>query len=138
MNGAGLVTKNAWVGNYWCGSDGKYVKSSWVDNNKYYVGANGIYVTNQWVGDYYLNGAGLVTKNAWVGSYWCGSDGKYVKSSWVDHNRYYVNENGVYVAGAWEKDSKGWKYHAGSEYAKDTTLNINGTSYTFDSNGYMK
>ena len=138
LNGAGLVTKNAWVGNYWCGSDGKYVKSSWVDNNKYYVGANGIYVTNQWVGDYYLNGAGLVTKNAWVGSYWCGSDGKYVKSSWVDHNRYYVNENGVYVAGAWEKDSKGWKYHAGSEYAKDTTLNINGTSYTFDSNGYMK
>ena len=138
LNGAGLVTKNAWVGNYWCGSDGKYVKSSWVDNNKYYVGANGIYVTNQWVGDYYLNGAGLVTKNAWVGNYWCGSDGKYVKSSWVDNNRYYVNENGVYVAGAWEKDSKGWKYHAGSEYAKDITLNINGTAYTFDSNGYMK
>mgnify|MGYP004458188081 CR=1 FL=1 len=138
LNGAGLVTKNAWVGSYWCGEDGKYMKSSWVDNNKYYVGANGIYVTNQWVGDYYLNGAGLVTKNAWVGSYWCGSDGKYVKSSWVDHNRYYVNENGVYVAGAWEKDSKGWKYHAGSEYAKDITLNINGTAYTFDSNGYMK
>ena len=71
-------------------------------------------------------------------NYWCGSDGKYVKSAWVDNNRYYVNENGVYVAGAWEKDSKGWKYHAGSEYAKDITLNINGTSYTFDSNGYMK
>ena len=155
LNGAGLVTKNAWVGDYWCGSDGKYVKnawvgsywcgedgkyvkSSWVDNNKYYVGSNGIYVTNQWVGDYYLNDAGLVTKNAWVGNYWCGSDGKYVKSSWVDNNRYYVNENGVYVAGAWEKDSKGWKYHAGSVYAKDITLNINGTSYTFDSNGYMK
>ena len=138
LNGAGLVTKNAWVGSYWCGEDGKYVKSSWVDNNKYYVGANGIYVTNQWVGDYYLNGAGLVTKNAWVGNYWCGSDGKYVKSAWVDNNRYYVNENGVYVAGAWEKDSKGWKYHAGNVYAKDITLNINGTSYTFDSNGYMK
>ena len=138
LNGAGLVTKNAWVGSYWCGSDGKYVKSSWVDNGKYYVGSNGIYVSNQWVGDYYLNGAGLVTKNAWVGSYWCGSDGKYVKSSWVDNNRYYVNENGVYVEGAWQQDSKGWKYHAGNVYAKDITLNINGTSYTFDSNGYMK
>ena len=138
LNGAGLVTKNAWAGNYWCGEDGKYMKSSWVDNGKYYVGSNGVYVTNQWVGDYYLNGAGLVTKNAWVGNYWCGSDGKYVKSSWVDNNRYYVNENGVYVAGAWEKDSKGWKYHAGNVYAKDITLNINGTSYTFDSNGYMK
>ena len=138
LNGTGLVTKNAWVGNYWCGEDGKYVKSSWVDNNKSYVNQNGVYLTNQWIGDYYLNGSGVKVTNAWVGSYWCGSDGKYVKSFWVDNNRYYVNENGVYVAGAWEKDSKGWKYHAGSEYAKDTTLNINGTSYTFDSNGYMK
>ena len=138
LNGAGLVTKNAWVGSYWCGEDGKYVKSSWVDNNKSYVNQNGVYLTNQWIGDYYLNGSGVKVTNAWVGNYWCGSDGKYVKSSWVDHNRYYVNENGVYVAGAWEKDSKGWKYHAGSEYAKDITLNINGTAYTFDSNGYMK
>ena len=138
VNGSGVKVTNAWVGSYWCDSDGKYVKSSWVDNNKYYVGSNGVYVTNQWVGDYYLNGAGLVTKNTWVGNYWCGSDGKYVKSSWVDNNRYYVNENGVYVAGAWEKDSKGWKYHAGNVYAKDITLNINGTAYTFDSNGYMK
>ena len=155
LNGIGLVTKNAWVGDYWCGSDGKYVKntwagnywcgadgkymkSAWVDNGKYYVGSNGIYVTNQWIGDYYLNGSGVKVTNAWVGSYWCGSDGKYVKSAWVDNNRYYVNENGVYVAGAWEKDSKGWKYHAGSVYAKDITLNINGTAYTFDSNGYMK
>ena len=138
LNGAGLVTKNAWVGSYWCGEDGKYVKSSWVDNGKYYVGSNGVYVTNQWVGDYYLNGAGLVTKNAWVGNYWCGSDGKYVKSAWVDNNRYYVNENGVYVAGAWEQDSKGWKYHAGNVYAKSITLNINGTAYKFDSNGYIQ
>ena len=138
LNGAGLVTKNTWVGNYWCGEDGKYVKSSWVDNNKSYVNQNGVYLTNQWIGDYYLNGSGVKVTNAWVGSYWCGSDGKYVKSSWVDNNRYYVNENGVYVAGAWEKDSKGWKYHAGNVYAKDTTLNINGTAYTFDSNGYMK
>ena len=138
LDGNGNVVKNKWIGNYWCGEDGKYVKNAWVDNNKYYVGSNGVYVTNQWVGDYYLNGAGLVTKNAWVGNYWCGSDGKYVKSAWVDNNRYYVNENGVYVAGAWEKDSKGWKYHAGNVYAKDITLNINGTAYTFDSNGYMK
>ena len=138
LNGAGLVTKNAWVGSYWCGEDGKYVKSSWVDNGKYYVGSNGVYVTNQWVGDYYVNGSGVKVTSAWVGNYWCGEDGKYVKSAWVDNNRYYVNENGVYVAGAWEKDSKGTKYHAGNVYAKDITLNINGTAYTFDSNGYMK
>ena len=134
----GNVVKNHWVGNYWCGADGRYVKSSWVDDGRYYVGSNGVYVINQWIGDYYLNGSGVKVTNTWEGNYWCGSDGKYVKSSWVDNNRYYVNENGVYVAGAWQQDSKGWKYHAGSEYAKDITLNINGTSYTFDSNGYMK
>ena len=138
LNGAGLVTKNAWVGSYWCGEDGKYVKNAWVDNNKSYVNQYGNYVTNQWIGDYYLNGSGVKVTNAWVGNYWCGSDGKYVKSSWVDNNRYYVNENGVYVVGAWEKDSKGWKYHAGNVYAKDITLNIDGTSNTFDSNGYIK
>ena len=134
----GNVVKNHWAGNYWCGADGRYVKSSWVDDGRYYVGPNGVYVTNQWIGDYYLNGAGLVTKNAWVGNYWCGSDGKYVKSSWVDNNQYYVGANGVYVPGRWVAYGSRWCYYAGSVYAKDITLNINGTAYTFDSNGYMK
>ena len=138
VNGSGVKVTNAWVGSYWCESDGKYAKSKWVDNDKSYVNQYGNYVTNQWIGDYYLNGSGVKVTNTWVGNYWCGSDGKYVKSSWVDNNRYYVNENGVYVEGAWQQDSKGWKYHAGNVYAKDITLNINGTSYTFDSNGYMK
>ena len=138
VNAAGVKVTNAWVGSYWCGEDGKYVKSSWIDNNKSYVNENGVYVTNKWSGDYYVNASGVKVTNEWVGSYWCGSDGKYVKSSWVDNNRYYVNENGLYVAGAWQQDSKGWKYHAGNVYAKDITLNINGTAYTFDSNGYMK
>ena len=134
----GNVVKNHWAGNYWCGADGRYVKSSWVDDGRYYVGSNGVYVINQWIGDYYLNGADLVTKNAWVGNYWCGSDGKYVRSSWVDNNQYYVGANGVYVPGRWVAYGSRWCYYAGSVYAKDITLNINGTAYTFDSNGYMK
>ena len=134
----GNVVKNHWAGNYWCGADGRYVKSSWVDDGRYYVGSNGVYVINQWIGDYYLNGVGLVTKNAWVGNYWCGSDGKYVKSSWVDNNQYYVGANGVYVPGRWVAYGSRWCYYAGSVYAKDITLNINGIAYTFDCNGYMK
>ena len=137
VNAAGVKVTNAWVGSYWCGEDGKYVKSSWVDNNKSYVNESGVYVTNQWIGDYYVNGSGVKVTNAWVGSYWCGSDGKYVKSSWVDDNRYYVNENGVYVAGRWVQFGNRWCYYAGNVYAKDITLNINGTAYTFDSEGYM-
>ena len=116
VNGSGVKVTNTWVGSYWCGEDGKYVRSAWVDNNKSYVNQNGVYLTNQWIGDYYVNGSGVKVTNAWVGSYWCGSDGKYVRSAWVDNNRYYVNENGVYVSGTWEKDSKGWKYHAGNVY----------------------
>lgn len=118
-------------------ADGKMKTNSFTPDG-YYVGGNGVYVKNNWVGDYYLNRNGKIVKNVWVGNYWCGSDGKYVKSSWVDNNRYYVNSNGVYVEGAWQQDSKGWKYHAGNVYAKDIALNINGTAYTFDSNGYMK
>ena len=137
VNASGVKVTNAWVGSYWCGEDGKYVKSSWVDNNKSYVNENGVYLTNQWIGDYYVNGSGVKVTNAWVGSYWCGSDGKYVKSSWVDNNRYYVNENGVYVAGRWVQFGSRWCYYAGNVYAKDITLNINGTAYTFDSEGYM-
>ena len=137
VNASGVKVTNAWAGSYWCGEDGKYVKSSWVDNNKSYVNESGVYVTNQWIGDYYINGSGVKVTNAWVGSYWCGSDGKYVKSSWVDNNRYYVNENGVYVAGRWVQFGSRWCYYAGNVYAKDITLNINGTAYTFDSEGYM-
>ena len=71
---------------------------------------------------------GNVVKNHWAGNYWCDTDGRYVKSSWVDD---------VYVLGRWVKCDNGWCYYAGNVYAKDITLNINGTAYTFDSNGYM-
>ncbi len=100
LDGNGNPYINRWAGSYWCGEDGKYVRSAWVDNNNSYVNENGVYLTNQWLGDYYLNGSGVKVTNTWVGNYWCGSDGKYVKSSWVDHDRYYVDSNGIYVAGA--------------------------------------
>ena len=29
----GSLTKNAWVGDYWVGADGRMVTNSWVDNN---------------------------------------------------------------------------------------------------------
>ena len=99
MEASGLTKKNAWQGAYYLGSDGvMYINSFTPDG--YYVGGDGAYLTNRWIGDYYLNGSGIKVTNAWVGNYWCGSDGKYVKSSWVDHDRYYVDSNGIYVAKA--------------------------------------
>ena len=39
----GQLVKNAWVGSYWLGADGKMVTNSWVDNGRYYVGTNGVW-----------------------------------------------------------------------------------------------
>ena len=136
LNSYGLKVINTWIGDYWCGNDGKYVKSAWVDNNKYYVDAHGVYMRNRWIDDCYLNSYGLKVINTWIGDYWCGNDGKYVKSSWVDNNQYYVNNKGLYVAGSWQKDGVGWYYRVGNDYAKNITLNINGLAYKFDSRGY--
>ena len=115
----GQIVRNAWVGSYWLGADGKMATSSWVDNGRYYVGANGVWDKNAkkpeapkpvekkqgWVKEgntwyYYENGS--VVRNKWIGStYWVGADGKMATSSWVDNGRYYVGANG-----AWVKDAK--------------------------------
>ena len=114
----GQIVRNAWVGSYWLGADGKMVTSAWVDNGRYYVGANGVWVKdakkpeapkpaekkNGWVKEgstwYYYN-QGIMVRNAWQGNYWLGSDGKMATSAWVDNGRYYVGVNG-----AWVKDAK--------------------------------
>lgn len=99
MEVSGLTKKNAWQGAYYLGNDGVMYTNTFTPDG-YYVGSDGAYLINRWIGDYYLNGSGIKVTNAWVGNYWCGSDGKYVKSSWVDHDRYYVDSNGIYVAKA--------------------------------------
>ena len=114
----GQIVRNAWVGSYWLGADGKMATSAWVDNGRYYVGANGVWVKdakkpevpkpaekkNGWVKEgstwYYYN-QGIMVRNAWQGNYWLGSDGKMATSAWVDNGRYYVGENGV-----WDKNAK--------------------------------
>ena len=115
----GNVVRNAWVGSYWLGADGKMATSSWVDNGRYYVGANGVWDKNAkkqeapkpvekkqgWIKEgniwyYYENGT--LARNKWIsGTYWVEVDGKMATSSWVDNGRYYVGTNG-----AWVKDAK--------------------------------
>ena len=110
----GIMVRNAWVGNYWLGSDGKMVTSAWVDNDRYYVGSNGAWNKDKkkedsvptgkhtgWVKSgstwYYFNEQGQMVKNAWAGNYWLESDGKMATNKWVDNNRYYVGSNGAWV-----------------------------------------
>ena len=112
----GQITRNAWVGSYWLGSDGKMAASSWVDNGRYYVGANGLWdksakkpevksevKKNGWVKEgntwyYYENGT--LARNKWVGNYWLGADGKMATNAWVDNGRYYVDGSGAWVKNA--------------------------------------
>ena len=112
----GQITKNAWVGSYWLGSDGKMATSSWIDNGRYYVGANGLWDKNAkkqeakaevkkngWVKEgntwyYYENGT--LARNKWAGNYWLGADGKMATNAWVDNGRYYVDGSGAWVKNA--------------------------------------
>ena len=110
----GSVVRNAWVGNYWLGADGRMATNSWVDNNRYYVGNDGAWIKNYsnksgWQKEssswyYYKNGS--VVRNAWAGNYWLGADGRMATNSWVDNNRYYVGNNGAWVKGADRTASK--------------------------------
>ena len=112
----GQITRNAWIGSYWLGSDGKMMTSSWVDNGRYYVGANGLLdksakkqevksevKKNGWVKEgsawyYYENGT--LSRNKWAGNYWLGADGKMATNAWVDNGRYYVDGSGAWVKNA--------------------------------------
>ena len=114
----GNIVRNAWVGSYWLGADGRMATNTWVDGGRYYVGANGVWDKNAkkqeapkleekkqgWKKEdnswYYYN-QGIMVRNAWQGNYWLGSDGKMATSSWVDNGRYYVGTDGV-----WDKNAK--------------------------------
>ena len=158
----GKIVRNAWVGSYWLGADGKMATSAWVDNGRYYVGANGVWVKDAkkpeapkpvekkqgWVKEgntwYYFEN-GTIARNKWIGStYWVGADGKMVTSSWVDNGRYYVDANGAWVKDAkkpaekkqgWKKEDNSWYY-----YEQDGTLARNkwiGDTYWVGKDGKM-
>ena len=134
----GQIVRNAWVGSYWLGADGKMATSAWVDNGRYYVGANGAWVKDAkkpeapkpvekkqgWVKEsntwYYYNTDGTLARNKWAGNYWLGADGRMSTNSWVDNGRYYVGSNGEWVRNAqkpeekkqgWIKESNTWYYY---------------------------
>ena len=154
LTAGGNVVRNAWIGNYWLGSDGRMATSSWVDGGRYYVGSNGAWVRGAqkqeekkqgWVKEgsswYYFN-QGIMVRNAWQGNYWLGSDGRMATSSWVDNNRYYVGSDGVWVKGAqkqeekkqgWVKEGNSWYYYNQGERTKNAWVG----SYWLGSDGKM-
>ena len=148
LDAQGRAVRNAWIGNYWLGSDGHMVVSSWVDNGRYYVGANGLWdknakketpkpaVTkkqgwkkedNAWV---YYEQDGTLARNKWIGNtYWVDKDGKMVTDNWVDNDRFYVDKSGKKDPSIKKKviinDELGWQKRNGGEwyyYEKDGSL----------------
>jgi len=145
----GNIVRNAWVGSYWLGSDGRMATNTWVDGGRYYVGTNGVWdknikkqeapkpaeKKNGWVKEgnvWYFYYQGQITKNAWVGSYWLGADGKMATSSWVDNGRYYVGANGIWDKSAkkqevksevkkngWVKEGSAWYYYENGTLARN-------------------
>ena len=152
----GNIVRNAWIGSYWLGADGRMATSSWVDGGRYYVGANGVWdktvkkqevKKNGWVKEgstwyYYENGA--LARNKWISStYWVGADGKMATSSWVDGGRYYVGANGAWVKDAkkpevkkngWVKEGSTWYYYENGALARNKWIS---STYWVGADGKM-
>ena len=152
----GNIVRNAWIGSYWLGTDGRMVTNSWVDNGRYYVGANGVWdktvkkpevKKNGWVKEgstwyYYENGA--LARNKWISStYWVGADGEMATSSWVDGGRYYVGSNGAWVKDAkkpevkkngWVKEGSTWYYYENGALARNKWIS---STYWIGADGKM-
>lgn len=58
LSETGEVVKNAWVGDYYLGQDGKMLSNQWLYDSFYkgwyYLTSSGAYANATWVGDYYL------------------------------------------------------------------------------------
>ncbi len=145
-----------------------YMQTGWqkISNKWYYLGTSGVMVTGwkqisgKW---YYFNSSGVMQtgwqkiSNKW---YYFNSSGV-MQTGWqtISGKTYYFKDNGAMAAkewckgywlnsdgtwtykykASWKRNSKGWWYGDTSGwYAKNCTITIDGKSYTFDANGYMK
>ncbi len=104
LNGSG-AKQTGWicVGGIWYYGEpenGALLEQEWLDNTYYFnaggsmakgwVKINGVY--------YYFYSNGAKASNAWVGNYYLKADGTMAADEWVDGGKYYVDENGVWVA----------------------------------------
>ena len=124
LSKSGEYVKNAWVTDYYLGSNGKMLVSQWLFdpsyNGWYYLTKSGAYANGTWIGDYYLkqygkmadaewiydpnyqswyylNNGGSYARSQWEGNYYLYADGKMATKAWVDSEKYYVDENGKWV-----------------------------------------
>ena len=114
----------AWY--YFDSSCAMHIGWLYLDGTWYYLNPYGLMLTGwQEINGkyYYLKASGAMASNEWVyGYWWLSSDGV-----WVYKYQGFWRMSGDRW---WFGDSSGW-------YAKDETITINGTAYTFDSSGWL-
>ena len=125
MNAAGTVTKNAWVGSYYLGSDGAMLTNTHTPDG-YYVGSDGLWTPAKWI----------QSGNKW---WYRHSDGSYTTNDFeeIGNQRYYFDSNGYMVTG-WQCISGQWYYFDSNGFYQTGEHFINGEYYYFNNQGIMQ
>lgn len=125
MNAAGTVTKNAWVGSYYLGSDGAMLTNTYTPDG-YYVGSDGLWTPAKWI----------QSGNKW---WYRHSDGSYTTNDFeeIGNQRYYFDSNGYMVTG-WQCISGQWYYFDSNGFYQTGEHFINGEYYYFNNQGIMQ
>ena len=109
FNATGSMVKNAWVGNYYLGSDGIMLTNTFTPDG-YYVNANGVWSISKWIQSgsqwWYRHYDGIYTTNDFevIGNqtYYFDSNG-YMVTGWQNINGkyYFFNASGAMVTNTW-------------------------------------
>ena len=156
LSETGEVVKNAWVGDYYLGQDGKMLSNQWLYDSFYkgwyYLTKSGAYANATRVGDYYLkqygkmadaewiydpnyqswyylNNGGSYARSQWKGNYYLNADGKMATKEWVDSEKYYVDENGKWIEYVKPLNTPWYfqrDYRWGSELLRGITMAVSG------------
>lgn len=119
---------------YYVGEDGKMV-TGWIHPD----GMEDSWGKEAWL--YCLPTNGSVVRSAWLqhGSYWYYLDANGIMVRNTNVGGYWINENGQWLGtqDGWKQNSVGWWYSLDGSYVADKFLEIDGTTYFFNKEGYM-
>ena len=152
-NGAWVPGAKEWnwvkQGNIWkyqSSVTGQYLTNQWslIGGKWYHFDAQGNMQTGFFDVDgatYYCDNSGAMVSNGWMGSNYFYPDGRLARDTWI--NGYYVNADGIWVPNAtewqWRQDGNRWMYKntKNNAYAKNCWMDVSGSWYYFDQDGYM-
>ena len=148
VKGGKMVTGWQKVGNIWYymdpSSGAMLVGWQYIGEKWYYMNPSGAMLTGwQYIGGkwYYMNSSGaMMTGWLKIGGVWyyLTPSGAMAASEW--YGGCWLSANGAWTyqpIGSWKQDRVGWWFGDTSGwYAKNETVRINGTVYSFNANGY--